>query len=542
MKSETVVLRRELHEVHAERDLCQDTMRCMASAIEALSLDLAEARAAVAAHEERHERQRREIDGMARKNRAMAGLLEQNGIACEAAVLAERGDTAEQQALAGAREELAAERAENNRVSNAHTPPAAGSAAQGRLASYRKRNKANYSPGETGSGRAAPRRGRGVNLLAMAFGGKGRGGKGRGGKGRGKSDTLEDIPVSEVCDHTTGTCPTCGADADTEEAVKDVIDVPEPVRATKRRHRTSRGRCANGHRIDTTPRGLTRGSVFGPNLMAAIVFMFFATLSLASIRDMLGTYGLESVSRTTIMNALSAAAAQKFAAPASRISRRLKDSRSLMADETPVRIGKNRGYAWAFIGEYGIAITVGRSRGQAVVDLHCPYFDIPIVTDGYVSHNKSRVRQRCWAHLLRDAELLAAIHGGGMEELHQRLQSIFHNAKRLPPDITDEELKGWIDGVTHIADTYAGPGYTFGGKLRNAAPDLFTFVRHPGLPPTNNMSERTLRRVVPHRKIRLMFRSAAGMQTYGTLMTCMMTWDAQGKDLMRKIHGAIMAN
>ena len=535
MQSETVVLRRELHEVHAEKDLCQDTMRCMASAIGSLSLDLAEARAAIAAHEERHERQRQEIDGLICKNRAMAGLLEQNGITCEAAVLAEWEDTAERQELARAREELAAERAENKRASNAHTPPAAGSAAQGRLAAYRKRNRANYSPGETGSGKAAPRRRKGVNLLAMAFGGKARGGKARGG-------TLEDIPVSEVCDHTTETCPGCGADADTEEVVKDVIDVPEPVRATRRRHRTSRGRCRNGHRIDTTPRGLTQGSVFGPNLMAAIVFMFFATLSLASIRDMLSTYGLESVSRTTIMNALSAAAAQKFTAPASRISRRLKDSRFLMADETPVRIGKNRGYAWAFIGEYGITITVGRSRGQAVVDLHCPYFDIPIVTDGYVSYNKFRVRQRCWAHLLRDAELLAAIHGGGMEELHQRLQSILHNAKRLPPDITDEELKGWIDGVTHIADTYAGLGYTFGGKLRNAAPDLFTFVRHPGLPPTNNMSERTLRRVVLHRKIRLMFRSAAGMQTYGTLMTCMMTWDAQGRDLMEKIHGAIMAN
>ncbi|MDE0089821.1 MAG: transposase [Thaumarchaeota archaeon] len=74
------------------------------------------------------------------------------------------------------------------------------------------------------------------------------------------------------------------------------------------------------------------------------------------------------------------------------------------------------------------------------------------------------------------------------------------------------------------------------------APDLFTFVRHPGLPPTKNMSERTRRRVVLHRKIRLMFGSITGMQTYSTLMTCMMTWDAQGKDLMGKVHGAIMAN
>ncbi|MDE0526970.1 MAG: hypothetical protein OXI27_10375 [Thaumarchaeota archaeon] len=264
-------------------------MRRMASATESLSLDLAEARAAVAAHEERRVRQRREIDDMICKNRAMAGLLEQNGIQCGAAVLAEWEAAAERQELARTREELVAERDElvaerdeNNRVSNAHTPPP-GSAVQGRLAAYRRRNRANYSSDEAGSGKDAPRKGRGINILAMAFGRPG-------GRGRGKSDTLEDIPVSEECDHTTSTCPTCGADADTEEVAKDVIDVPEPVKATKRRYRTPRGRCKNGHRTDTTPRGLTRGSAFGPNLVAAIVFTFFATLSLASVRDMPSSY------------------------------------------------------------------------------------------------------------------------------------------------------------------------------------------------------------------------------------------------------------
>lgn len=100
-----------------------------------------------------------------------------------------------------------------------------------------------------------------------------------------------------------------------------------------------------------------------------------------------------------------------------------------------------------------------------------------------------------------------------------------------------------MDSTAQIAAMYRELGYpTFGGKLANAAPDLFTFVRYPGMPPTNNMSERTLRRVVLHKKIRLMFQSAAGMLTYGTLMTCMLTWDARGHDLMGKIHQTIMSN
>ena len=45
-----------------------------------------------------------------------------------------------------------------------------------------------------------------------------------------------------------------------------------------------------------------------------------------------------------------------------------------------------------------------------------------------------------------------------------------------------------------------------------------------------------------HKKIWLMFRSAGGMATYGTLMTCMTTWNDQGADLMEKIREAIMAS
>ena len=177
-----------------------------------------------------------------------------------------------------------------------------------------------------------------------------------------------------------------------------------------------------------------------------------------------------------------------------------------------------------------------------MIEEHCPHFHIPIVVDGYPGYNDFKVIQRCWAHILREAELLAAQQGGHMAELHQRLQCVFHNAKKLPPDITDEELKGWIDNVKHIAHIYSNLHQSYGVTLLNAAPDLFTFVRHPGMHPTNNKSERTLRKVVLHKRIRQTFRSISGMKVYGILMTCMMTWDDQGENLMGKIHESIMAN
>ena len=213
-----------------------------------------------------------------------------------------------------------------------------------------------------------------------------------------------------------------------------------------------------------------------------------------------------------------------------------------MADETPIRIGKKRGYVWIFIGTYGIKIVVSPSRAKIVLDMHCPYFHIPITVDGYSVYGSFETIQRCWAHILREAELLAVRHGDSMSDLHQRLQSMYHGAKSISPDISEDQLNSWIDNTVHIADIYTKLGYSYGEKLRNAAPNLYTFVRHKGMEPTNNKSEQKLRKIVMHKKIRQMFRSVTGMNTYGILMTCLMTWDDQGHDVSEKIYKTIMAS
>ena len=50
---------------------------------------------------------------------------------------------------------------------------------------------------------------------------------------------------------------------------------------------------------------------------------------------------------------------------------------------------------------------------------------------------KFQTIQRCWAHILREAELLAATQGGLLIELHHEL---LYHARLLPPDISDEGL------------------------------------------------------------------------------------------------------
>ena len=62
---------------------------------------------------------------------------------------------------------------------------------------------------------------------------------------------------------------------------------------------------------------------------------------------------------------------------------------------------------------------------------------------------------------------------------------MYHGAKSISPDISDDDLNGWINNTMGIADIYTELGYSYGEKLRNAAPNLYTFVRHKAMEPTN---------------------------------------------------------
>ena len=75
------------------------------------------------------------------------------------------------------------------------------------------------------------------------------------------------------------------------------------------------------------------------------------------------------------------------------------------------------------------------------------------------------------------------------------------------------------------------PDAGFGVKLGDAVPNLFTFLLHPGMEPTNNLAERCLRPSVTARNGRHSLKTTDGMSMFGVLMTCVMTWRAHEKNI-----------
>lgn len=65
-------------------------------------------------------------------------------------------------------------------------------------------------------------------------------------------------------------------------------------------------------------------------------------------------------------------------------------------------------------------------------------------------------------------------------------------------------------------------------RILKHLPALFTFVTAPGVPPTNNAAERSLRHLVIARKISGGTRSPRGTQTRMTLASLFGTWRVQG--------------
>ena len=67
-----------------------------------------------------------------------------------------------------------------------------------------------------------------------------------------------------------------------------------------------------------------------------------------------------------------------------------------------------KGYVWLATVEDATYLVAAPSRAAAVLDLHFgKLLGIPVVSDGYAVYDILPVRQRRWAHILREAEKLA---------------------------------------------------------------------------------------------------------------------------------------
>lgn len=239
-----------------------------------------------------------------------------------------------------------------------------------------------------------------------------------------------------------------------------------------------------------------------------------------------------------------------------KILNSVKSSPFICCDETGYREDGVNGYLWNFGNHKDQIILYRKSRGSKVVKEilgeNGEDYEGVIVSDFYSAYNEyAGFHQRCWAHYMRDIHELKNefpkhpplnIWSKRIKELYQEAKDWKGPDSHLPIGLQAEErikkegyFKEKLKKVCEPYLTHESPMSTLSGRAIKFLPEMFTFVRFPNIPSTNNLAERTLRHHVIARKIQGGTRSQKGSQTKAILGSLFGTWNLQGLNYLQEM-------
>jgi transposase len=347
------------------------------------------------------------------------------------------------------------------------------------------------------------------------------------------SDPDEEIEVTCEC------CPECGGEFDESvgicpRLVEEIPD-PQPPKVTQyNRHRYECNSC--GTQTIASHSDCPDEGQFGVNVIAqAALSRYDYRLPYRKVADRFEQlHGLE-------LSGASAWHATERAARAGRceyeqIRRQIKQADVVHVDETGIKRDGEQAWIWTFRTEDHTLYAVRETRSSDVpTEVLGEDFEGTVVCDGWTAYPAfSNDLQRCWAHLLREAEDVAENHEEG-KRIHRKLKQMYAGLQAwLETDPALQEraemhraAQSVLKSLTEGSET-DGPVATLRGKIAGGLDHWLTFVGEPAVSPTNNAAEKALREPVVHRKIIGTLRNDRGMFVHETLLSLLATWGQQG--------------
>jgi len=348
-------------------------------------------------------------------------------------------------------------------------------------------------------------------------------------------DPDEEIEVTCDC------CPDCGERFDesaglSPRLVEELPD-PQPPEVTQyNRHHYQCHSCGT-ETVASHPDCPDEGQ-FGANVIAqSALSRYDHRLPYRKIGDRFEQlHGLE-------LSGASAWHATERAARAGRceyeqIRRRIQQADVVHIDETGIKRDGEQAWIWTFTTEKHTLYAVRESRGSDVpAEVLGEDFAGTVICDGWTAYPAfSEELQRCWAHILREAEEAAEKQDEG-EPIYRSLKQLYAALQtQLESDLTvreraelqrvaRRELESLIE--RSVPD---GPVATLLGKIEGGLDHWLTFVGEPAVSPTNNAAENALREPVVLRKLIGTLRNDRGMFVHETLLSLLATWRQQGRN------------
>jgi transposase len=356
----------------------------------------------------------------------------------------------------------------------------------------------------------------------------------------GHKGTTHSLKPTKTIHHKSKKCSNCGGTniTQTTQTTRIIADIPKPQPITVTKHVIPSYLCKNCGGTTTASCSIPKKGDLGFNIIGIILSLWSARITLRNIAKMINSFYSLKISPGTINNSLYNTSLS-LEPMVNQIREDICNSKYVHFDETKYSIHGSTGWVWTGVNDTSCFITVENSRGKNVLQKHFDSFTGVAVCDGWRPYHIFNTRQRCWAHMLREAKHYSEkLETDNASSLHQSLQELFWNItihKIEKPnhflyDSTVERLEQII--LQYRDDSSLSKFLT---KLNNAKNNLFTFLLYPGVEPTNNKAERALRESVIHRKIRGCVRNQKGCNMFGNLMSAIMTWNIRGCNILHEI-------
>jgi transposase len=235
----------------------------------------------------------------------------------------------------------------------------------------------------------------------------------------------------------------------------------------------------------------------------------------------------------------------------------IKNASVSYTDETGWKINGENHWLWHAGNNESAVYKIDPHRNHEVAEgILGNDFKGVIVSDCLGSYNllNAAAKQKCIAHLLRDVDKLPLLYPDNPETIafSVNLENILREGLDAKNDYKDnnnltledlqtvkEMLENKLTALTNVKLSKKKSEALRKRLIRHKG-ELFTFLSHPEVEPTNNIAERHLRPSVISRKLSFGNKTKAGADRHAVMMSLIQTEKLQGRDPRQMLYNLIM--
>ncbi len=321
----------------------------------------------------------------------------------------------------------------------------------------------------------------------------------------GHKGTAHNLKPTSTIHHNIQKCSKCGGSKiiQTTQQTRIIAEIPKPQPCEITKHVIISYLCKDCRYTSITD-AIPKKGCLGFNMIGIITSLWSARISVRNIAKMIQSFYSIKLSAACINNSLynTSLSLESFV---NEIKVNICNSKHVHFDETKYSINGDIGWIWTRVNENSCFITVENSRGRKVLSQHFDSFTGVAICDGWRPYEIFDKRQRCWAHILREAKYCSKkLETENSASLYNSLQELFADVTLYKVEKPNYIMYYYsIESLNQIIARYRNDEslQKFLNKIDNAKNNLFTFLLYPGVEPTNNAAERALREPIIHRKI-----------------------------------------